>query len=391
MNKVFFNKEDNSVPIKIWATELEDGALSQAKDVASLPFVNRHVAIMPDSHQGYGVPIGCVFGTNLVIIPNAVGVDIGCGMVAQKTNISIESLNKDMLANIHALISDRIPVGFNWHNEDQDEKFIPSNKDPKSHPIVYGNLYNARKQVGTLGGGNHFIELQAGSDGFLWIMIHSGSRNLGYSVAKHYHGMAVDLNKKWHSIVPEDLAFLPMNTEYGKRYYNEMQYCVEFAFMNRWHMMGVCLTSIKEVIGEFNYGEMINKSHNYAEYENHFCKNMMIHRKGACRARAGELVMIPGSQGTKSYIASGLGNIDSFYSCSHGAGRIMGRKQAQRELDFDNQRAILDDLGVIHSMNSAKDLDEAPGSYKDIDVVMENQKDLVKIEVELTPLAVVKG
>ena len=260
--------------------------------------------------------------------------------------------------------------------------------------IVERHYVKATKQIGSLGGGNHFIEIQHGSNGYLWVMIHSGSRNLGKQVADFYNKKAKQLNERWHSTVPasHDLAFLPIETEEAHAYINEMNYCVDFALANRKLMMERVQHAFLEVFkGEVAFDELINIAHNYAAWENHFTENVLVHRKGATRARLGELGIIPGSQGTKSYIVEGLGNPQSFESCSHGAGRVMGRKQAQRELDLKTEIKKLNDKGIIHGIRHQKDLDEAAGAYKDIGTVMANQKDLVKIKVELEPLAVVKG
>jgi len=394
------------VPIKMWLEDIEDGALDQAKNLANLPFVLSHIALMPDCHQGYGMPIGGVMATKDVIIPNAVGVDIGCGMCAVKT--SLTELGTKTLKKIIGEIRKVIPVGFNKHKEEQDIDLMPENElcldgDFTSFPIIEREYDKALYSLGTLGGGNHFIEIQKGSDGHIWIMIHSGSRNLGFTVANHYNKLAIELNKKWRSSVPEkhELAFLPEDSEEGQAYISEMNYCVEFALANRKLMMErVCKilykTFEKDITEGFQlpgitFDEIINIAHNYAKKENHFGKNVWVHRKGATLADINTIGIIPGSQGTKSYIVKGKGNIQSFKSCSHGAGRRMGRKQAERELDLEAEVKKLDDQGILHAIRGVKQLDEAPGAYKDIDVVMKNQEDLVEVLVELTPLAVVKG
>ena len=376
-------------PIKLWLDDIEDGALAQAKNLANLPFAFKHIPLMPDSHLGYGMPIGSILATKGVIVPNAVGVDIGCGMCALKLEVS--EIETDDLKKALGVARKLIPLGFNWHDSAQDESLMPNGHEELE--IVSRKYEKAIKQIGSLGGGNHFIEIQKGDDGFIWIMIHSGSRNLGYSVAKHYNKLAEDLNERWHSTVTKDqgLAFLPIETKEAKAYFKEMTYCVQFAYANRKLMMDNMVKALKEVIGEFEVGEIINESHNFAAWENHFGENVMVHRKGATRAYEGELGMIPGSQGTNSYIVRGLGNPESFKSCSHGAGRKMGRKQAQRELDLQFEIDLLDKKGVIHGIRHAKDLDEATSAYKNIDVVMENQTDLAEIVVKLTPLAVLKG
>lgn len=383
----------------MWLEEIEDGALEQAKNLANLPFAFSHIAIMPDSHQGYGMPIGGVLATKDVIIPNAVGVDIGCGMCAVKT--SLTDIDTETLKKIMGEIRNQIPVGFEKHKEAQGIDLMPIDiggvfRDPEL-PICYQEFTNALKSLGTLGGGNHFIEIQKGSDGHIWIMIHSGSRNLGKQVADYYNKKAIGLNQAWHSSVPKEweLAYLPEDTEIGQDYLREMQYCVDFALANRKLMM----TRIKEIfiktIHENNdnvfFDEIINIAHNYVAKEKHFGKEVWVHRKGATLADEGTIGIIPGSQGTRSYIVKGKGNIMAFKSCSHGAGRKMGRKDAERRLNLEEEIKKLDDQGILHAIRGVKELDEAPGAYKDINTVMENQKDLVDILVELTPLGVIKG
>lgn len=387
------------IPIKIWTDEIENGALEQAKNLANLPFAFKHIAIMPDTHQGFGMPIGGVLATKDVIIPNAVGVDIGCGMCAVKT--SLTSIDKETLKKIMGEIRKAIPVGFNKHKEAQKGILTPKLFFEQSQPdtIFLKEYDNAELSLGTLGGGNHFIEIQKGSDGYIWIMIHSGSRNLGLKVAEHYNKIAIEKNKKWFSNTQKELNFLPIDSKEGQAYIREMKYCVEFALANRKLMMD----RIKDIfyktdmtrIGiprlSIEFEPMINIAHNYANLENHFGENVWVHRKGATLATKDTIGIIPGSQGTKSYIVKGKGNPESFMSCSHGAGRKMGRNEAIKNLSLEEEIKRLNDVGVIHAIRGEKDLDEAPGSYKDIDVVMENQKDLVEILVELTPLAVIKG
>jgi tRNA-splicing ligase RtcB len=376
-------------PIKMWLDEMEDTALQQAKNLANLPFTQKHIAIMPDSHQGFGMPIGAVLATKDVVVPNAVGVDIGCGMCALKTDI--RELNKSQLKQILHEARKHIPLGFKWHENAQDECFMPEGVDGLY--IAKQEYYNARKQIGSLGSGNHFVEIQKGSDGFIWLMIHSGSRNIGHKVASFYNKKAIALNATYYSSVDksQELAFLPINTQEAKDYLAEMNYCVAFALANRKLMMERLLESVEDVVGSFGFEDLINKSHNFAAWEHHFGEELLIHRKGATRAFAGEYGMIPGSQGSHSYIVIGLGNQESFMSCSHGAGRKLGRRQAVRELDLKTEIDKLEEAGVVHAIRHKSDLDEAIGAYKDIHEVMENQKDLVEIAVELSPLAVLKG
>lgn len=385
--------------IKLWLDDIEEGALQQAKNLANLPFVFKHVAIMPDSHQGYGMPIGGVLATKGVVIPNAVGVDIGCGICAVKT--SLEGIDRADLKKILGSnkkggkgIRAQIPLGFAHYPQKQPDKYMPcSHHFLGDLPIVSKEYEAARKQVGTLGGGNHFIEIQRGDDGFIWLMIHSGSRNLGYKVANHYNAIAVSERKKQKHPVPKNwqLAYFSLKSTHGQNYLNEMQYCVDFARANRDLMMQKVQQCVVDIIGPVNFGKPINIAHNYAAVENHFGEEVVVHRKGATRAFVNQLGIIPGSQGAKSYIVKGKGEPESFMSCSHGAGRKMGRKQAQRELSLKNEIQKLESLGVLHSVRGKRDLDEAPSAYKDISTVMVNQSDLVNIEVTLTPLAVIKG
>jgi tRNA-splicing ligase RtcB (3'-phosphate/5'-hydroxy nucleic acid ligase) len=384
----------NGLHIKSWCEDLESKAFEQAYNLAHLPFAFKHIALMPDCHMGYGMPIGGVLATTGdVVIPNAVGVDIGCGMIAVQTDIPNDYLTRDHRFMIKGAIKQKVPLGFNKHNKNSPTRELGMPVREYVMPIVERELGNAEISLGTLGGGNHFIELQSGDDGHIWVMIHSGSRNLGYKICEHYNKLAKKLNKLWYtSVDPKaDLAFLPIFSEEGRAYINEMNYAVDFAHANRMEMLYQTLNAMKAIIGAFGNEEPINVAHNYAAFENHFGKNVMVHRKGATRAYEDQLGIIPGCQGSKSFIVKGKGNIHSFKSCSHGAGRCMGRKQAQRELILEDEIKRLDDMGVIHSIRTKKDLDEAAGAYKDIDTVMKNQADLVDIVTELTPICVVKG
>lgn len=408
-------KEDNmNVPCYVWSKQgsIEQGAIDQIKNASSLPFVFNHTALMADAHQGYGVSIGSVVALKDVVCPFMVGVDIGCGMCAVKT--SLTDIDTETLKKIMGEIRKQIPLGMNHHKESQDESLMPmieegdgSNSTTKKYGWTAGKIItieykSALRQIGTLGGGNHFIEIQKGSDGFIWIMIHSGSRNLGKQVADYYNKLAVKLNEKWISSVPKEweLAFLPIDSEEGKSYLREMNYCVDFALANRKLMMERIIDIFQK---EFNWSfktidfktidgvesEFINIAHNYAKMENHFGENVIVHRKGTTLATTDTIGIIPGSMGSKSYIVRGLGNPESFNSCSHGAGRRLGRAAALRELNFDDEVKKME--GIVHGMRNNDDLEESPGAYKSIDEVMENQKDLVEILTELKPLAVIKG
>ncbi len=380
------------IPIKMWVDEIEEGAMEQAKNLANLPFAFRHIALMPDCHQGFGMPIGGVLATRNVIIPNAVGVDIGCGMCAVQTNL--KEIDRKTIIDLLNDIRMRIPLGFKHHKRRQGHEHMPRGYDINALNVVRREYDRATYQAGTLGGGNHFIEIQKGSDGMIWIMVHSGSRNIGKQVADYYNSLAITLNEKWKSPVPRkvQLAYLPLDTKEAQAYIKEMNYCVDFAFANRKLMTKNIIEVFENTFGaDFRTAPMINIAHNYAAIEEHFGEEVVVHRKGATYAGEGTTGIIPGSQGANSYIVKGKGNKDSFKSCSHGAGRVMGRKQAMRSLDLKTEIKKLNEKNIIHSIKSHKDLDEAASAYKDIDEVMRLQEDLVDILLELEPLAVIKG
>ena len=380
-----------------WCDNPEEGALNQAKNLANLPFAFQHVSLMPDTHQGYGMPIGGVLATEGVIIPNAVGVDIGCGMCAVKT--ALTEIDTETLKKILGDIRKEIPVGRNHNKEAQEEKWMPNIGEffGITNSVVLKEYNSAMKQVGTLGGGNHFIEIQKGDDGHIWVMIHSGSRNIGLKVAEYYNELAYDLNKKWHSetFLPKNkkdsLAFLPVDSIEGQDYIREMQYCVDFALSNRKLMMEKVINIVNKYTDMQWFDPAINIAHNYAKLEHHMGRNVWVHRKGATLAEEGTIGIIPGSQGSSSYIVKGKGEVMSFKSCSHGAGRKIGRKMAQKILNLEEEVRLLDEKGILHAIRGISDLDEAPGSYKEIETVMLEQQDLVEIITKLTPLAVVKG
>ena len=384
----------NDRPVKIWTDDVEESAMQQIENLCTLPFLFHHLAIMPDVHAGMGMPIGGVLACVDAVIPNAVGVDIGCGMCAVKTNWRVEDISADVLRKqIMRGIRERIPLGMDHHKERQDESYLPQGHDIDKLTVVKAQYISAQRQVGTLGGGNHFIELQRDEQGMLWIMIHSGSRNLGKQVGDHYNKLAVMLNERWHSMVKPELrlAFLPLRTQEFNDYWAEMQYCVEFALCNRRLMMERIQEVIADALPGIEFEPMINIAHNYAAWEHHYGKNVIVHRKGATLAREGIVGIIPGSQGTASYIVEGLGNPDSFNSCSHGAGRLMSRTAAVKTLSLEDEVKKLNDQGIVHAIRSQRDLEEAAGAYKDIEQVINNELDLVKILTRLLPIAVIKG
>src|SRR5690554_2584470 len=363
------------LPIKLWLDKSKVGedTLNQARDLANLPFAFSHISIMPDTHLGYGMPIGAVLATRGAIVPNAVGADIGCGMCSLRT--SLNDIETSDLKDIMGINRNTVPVGHKHHKTDQDEVWMAKKKGDL--PIVEQEYESGLRQIGTLGGGNHFIEIQKDSDGYIWIMVHSGSRNIGYTVANHYNGIAKKIHEETGSNQPVDLAHIPESSEYYELYYNEMSYCIDFALANRKLMMERVKDAISEVIQDVKFSNFINKPHNFADVEEHFGEKVIVHRKGATRARKGEWGMIPGSQGTQSYLVIGKGEPYSFESCAHGAGRVMSRMQARRNLDIKEEVKFLKDQGILHAIRHKSDLDEAPSSYKDIEEVMANQTDLV--------------
>lgn len=409
---VLYNKEKNKRPIKVWLggrDEIEEGCLMQANNLSNLPFLHKWVALMPDTHMGKGMPIGGVIATKGVIIPNAVGVDIGCGMAFVETDVKasrlrdIQTANGSVLQGIIGDILRNVPVGFSHHREKQNSEVIDealNNLDRYADaPHLIEELKDGYYQIGTLGGGNHFIELQENEAGYVCIMLHSGSRHFGYKVCNHYHGVARKLNAKWHASVPDEyrLAFLPVDSQEGASYIHWMNLALDFAYENRKKMMESVMGSLdkwvkKHAGGAPHYGEVINCHHNYAAIEHHYGENVYVHRKGAICAREGMLGIIPGAMGSYSYIVEGLGNEESFHSCSHGAGRLMSRKRAMEAIRVSDVMNDLKTNGVVLGKRSKKDVpEESRYAYKDIDQVMANQVDLVKPIMKLKTLGVVKG
>lgn len=395
-------------PVKVWLedkTDLEKSCLEQIVNLSNLPFIHSHLAVMPDTHKGYGMVIGGVMGTIDVIIPNAVGVDIGCGMIAVKlSGITMDEIMSRREEIVHQILR-AIPTG-KYHrksplmsaNKLHDmlfDKVSCTNEAPTPVMDEQNKANRIANQLGTLGGGNHFIEIQKDQTNQPWIMIHSGSRNFGKQVADYYNKVAKDLNKKYHSKVPPewDLAFLPRGTQVFDMYWREMHLALEFALMNRNCMLEEAVKAIENLFDKYvRQEEYINIHHNYASIENHFGKNVYIHRKGATLAKKDTVGIIPGSMGTKSYIVKGKGSRNSFHSCSHGAGRVLGRKAAKKKYTREEVLKYYSDLGIVIGKTNMKDVaEECDWAYKSIENVMENQKDLVKILHELTPVAVVKG
>ena len=384
----------NNRPVKIWANSVDAKAMQQIENLTTLPFLFHHLAIMPDVHAGMGMPIGGVLACKDVVIPNAVGVDIGCGMCAVKSNYKVTDISQDVLRKkIMNGIRQRIPLGMAHHTQPQPETCLPNGHEVERMEVVKRRQSAIVYEVGTLGGGNHFIELQKDEEGNLWVMLHSGSRNLGKLVCEHYNKLAQQLNARWHTVVDEKLRlpFLPVGSVEFKNYWAEMQYCIDFALYNRSLMMQRIQEVITDALPGIAFEPMINIAHNYAAWESHYGQNVIVHRKGATLAREGMVGIIPGSQGTASYIVEGLGNAASFNSCSHGAGRVLSRTAAIASLDLQAEVAQLEAKGIVHAIRSQDDMQEATGAYKDIEEVIANQTDLIKVKTKLLPIAVIKG
>ena len=392
--------EEGALPVKSWCADVEAGALVQARNLARHPALAHHVALMPDCHTGYGMPIGGVVAAKNAVIPSAVGVDIGCGMVAVETNVPAERLAEMSFRRaIQTKVKTRIPVGEGvYHKEKQEWAGFEEYLDKNGLPSFANTL--DRCNLGTLGGGNHFIEIQKSDAGFVWLMIHSGSRNLGKRVEEFYHERAAKLNAAYFVALPDpDLAFLPITEPDGHNYFRDMNYALRYAKENRRRMMTVLKETFAEFVPEAEFVREVNIHHNYAAFEEHFGETLCIHRKGATGARLDEIGIIPGSMGTASYIVRGLGNPESFMSCSHGAGRAMSRIAACSNLTVDEcDRAM---SGIVcerwkpfkryGKTRDLTDLSEAPQAYKPIDAVIAAEADLVEPLVRLTPLASLKG
>ena len=399
-------------PIKIWLEkeqDLEESCLEQALHLAQLPFLHKWVCLMPDTHTGMGMPIGGVIAAKGVVIPNAVGVDIGCGMAYVKTSIPVKALKETMTGSgnlVQGIVGDilrNIPVGFAHHKTPMPcytlDRAMEELSLYEADSELLGQLEAGYFQVGTLGGGNHFIELQEDEEGFLSVMLHSGSRHFGKSVCDYFHQKAREQNCRWYSQVPDEyrLAFLPVDTPEGRQYLNWMNLSMDFARENREKLMLAVKAVLEKWIGrytdlELKYEEEINCHHNYAALENHFGENVWVHRKGAVRARKGELTVIPGAMGSYSYVVRGLGNPESFCTSSHGAGRAYSRRGAMEAFSCEEVMVDLKNQGVILGKKNKKDVaEESRFAYKDIDRVIENQKDLVEPVRRLRTIGVVKG
>jgi tRNA-splicing ligase RtcB (3'-phosphate/5'-hydroxy nucleic acid ligase) len=386
----FSQLKGRNVDIKLWAnpSEVESAALDQLKNISALPWVFHHVAAMPDVHYGKGATVGSVIAMKGAVSPAAVGVDIGCGMAAVKTDLRARDLPDD-LKGIRSDIEAAIPVGFDGHDE------LAPGVDGSSlwarfaelTPEVQSRVGKARSQMGTLGGGNHFIELCLDTEQNVWLMLHSGSRNIGKELAEIHIARAKKLAHN-ASLPDRDLAVFLAGTKEMQAYRHDLYWAQQYAKENREVMLNLALGVLREHFPALQAEPPISCHHNYVAEEVHFGEDVLVTRKGAIRAGEGDLGIIPGSMGTASYIVRGLGNADSFESASHGAGRKMSRGQAKR-------RFTLKDLAQqTEGIECRKDqgvLDEIPGAYKNIERVMKNQSDLVAIVAELRQVLCVKG
>ena len=416
------------MPVKSWCESCEDGAVNQAANLAQHPALFHHVALMPDAHQGYGMPIGGVVAADNAVIPAAVGVDIGCGMIATETDIPAERFaDMSFRRAFQEKLKERIPVGEGVsHKTTQTwEGFEEYTANNGMRSDLWPSKLD-RMNLGTLGGGNHFIELQKsvpmtgrantpgspqdGAAGVralpedeskIWLMIHSGSRNLGKRIEEHYHRTADRLCTRFHvPLADPDLAFLPIEEKDGHDYYTDMLFALRYAKENRRRMMEAMKETVAEFVPEASFLRTIDIHHNYATCEEHFGRKVFVHRKGATSAKLDEIGIIPGSMGTASYIVRGLGNPDSFMSCSHGAGRRMSRVAASANLTVEECDKAMEGIvcerwqkykGYSKKAKGKLDLSEAPQAYKDIEDVIASERDLVEPLVRLVPLASLKG
>jgi tRNA-splicing ligase RtcB len=391
--------EDGGVPVHVWTDDVEAEALKQLVNVSRLPFVFSHVAAMPDVHAGIGATVGSVIPTKGAILPAAVGVDIGCGMGAVRLSLTAADL-PDNLSRLRGAIEAAVPVGFDQHDarDALDHAAKPFARALDRIADKHPGLAKMQKrfdetwvrQLGTLGGGNHFIEVCLDEEDRVWVMLHSGSRGIGNAIGRYFIERAREHCLKRDVRLPDrDLAWFDEGTPLFDDYVEAVSWAQDYASANRREMMALVLEAVERVLRPFAATEeAINCHHNYVERERHFGESVLVTRKGAIRAGRGELGIIPGSMGAKSYIVRGKGDADSFSSCSHGAGRRMSRTEAKRRFsraDLERQTEGVEcrkDAGVI---------DEIPGAYKSIDEVMANQTDLVEVVHTLKQVVCVKG
>jgi tRNA-splicing ligase RtcB len=397
--------EDGRVPIKAWTrgVPVEESALRQLRNVAAMPFIHQWVAVMPDVHWGIGATVGSVIPTVGAVIPAAVGVDIGCGMMAVQTTLTANDL-PESLREVRAAIEQAVPHGISFRGRDKGswgEAPAPAEEawaglKPRfdaivaKHPTIRQS--NNLKQLGTLGTGNHFIEVCLDEADRLWLMLHSGSRGVGNKIGTYFIELAKKDMRQWLVNLPDkDLAYFSEGTEHFAEYVEAVEWAQDFAMTNRRLMMAAVLRAVRCAPGipPFEAGVVaVNCHHNYVARERHYERDVLVTRKGAVRARAGDLGIIPGSMGARSYIVRGRGNPEAFDSCSHGAGRAMSRAEAKRRFTVADHAAA---TAGIECRKDADVIDETPAAYKSIDAVMEAQRDLVEVLHTLRQVVCVKG
>lgn len=396
--------ESGAAPIKLWTrgVPLEDEARAQLINIARLPFIHRWVAVMPDVHLGKGATVGSVVPTVGAIVPAAVGVDIGCGMIAARTTLTASDL-PDNLAGIRSAIERAVPHGRTVGARDKGAWSTPPQaaldgwsglqqdfaRIAEKHPKL--RRTNNLNHLGTLGTGNHFVEVCLDEAQQVWFMLHSGSRGVGNAIGSHFIELAKQDMRRWMINLPDqDLAYLPEGSDHFADYVFAVDWAQRFARTNRAIMMRNVVEAVRSVVDKpFDAeAEAVNCHHNYVNREYHFGKDVLVTRKGAVSARKGELGIIPGSMGAKSFIVRGLGNEDSFHSCSHGAGRVMSRTAARKQITLEEHRAA---TSHVECRKDADVIDESPAAYKSIDAVMAAQQDLVEIVHTLRQVVCVKG
>lgn len=374
-----------------WASDIDPRALDQAQTTAAMPFVAGHVALMPDAHVGMGATIGSVIPTEGAVIPSAVGVDIGCGMIAAELPFTSDVLG-DNLDRLHGWIADVVPAGVGRGHDQAQAAAKALLEDDRAEDLTEKQSSAAAKQLGSLGSGNHFVEVCLDERDRVWVVLHSGSRGVGNQLAQAHIAEAKGLMRShFIELDDPDLAYLVEGTAEFDAYIRHMLWAQDYALANREVMMDAILTQVAAHVGyHFEVSRRINCHHNFCEQEHHHGRNMWVTRKGAIRARAGDLGVIPGSMGTESYIVEGLGSPASYASCSHGAGRRMSRSRARKELDVDGLVESM--AGKAWNAGQAKALlDEDPRSYKDIGQVMADQEDLVSVRHTLRQVLNYKG
>jgi tRNA-splicing ligase RtcB len=412
MEPLFNIIQGDTVDIKVWDKHvpMEAGVYEQMKLISKLPFIFKHLALMPDGHVGNGSSVGAVVATKNAIIPSVTGVDLGCGMLACRTSLK----SKDLPTNLHRIrteIEHMVPVGFDEHSSNRlsdkghqntttllnnQFKNLKSGLDNivKKHPAIEKMVRNAEekafKQIGSLGGGNHFIELCISETDDVWIMLHSGSRGIGNCIGKYFIELAQkDMLRQQINLPHKDLAYLQEGSQYYDDYIEAVEWAQNYASRNRLAILELVITAVSRFLPPFTIiEEAISCHHNYVSKENHFGEDILVTRKGAVSAQLGQLGIIPGSMGTKSFIVRGLGNKESFCSCSHGSGRVMSRTAAKKLISLDDH--IKSTLGV-ECRKDESIIDESPAAYKNPEMVMKSQEDLVEIMHTLKQVLCVKG